>query len=91
MLPSYHHSPPQPKWIFHESEQMIIREVEAFFEGTENLNRMLENPFDIKVAQRIINSLHSKTFAIFTCFLVGVFGICAGCSQRHNAGIARNQ
>ncbi len=63
MLPSYHHSTPQPKWIIPESKTSDFQERGEFFEdieGIESPNREQENPFDIKVAGRIISGLYRK-------------------------------
>ena len=64
MLPSYHHSTPQPKWIIPESKTSGFQERGEFFEDTESPNREQENPFDINVAGRIINGLYSKHLRI---------------------------
>tara|TARA_B100002003_G_scaffold250975_1_gene292432 strand:- start:2947 stop:3267 length:321 start_codon:yes stop_codon:yes gene_type:complete len=81
MLPSYHHSTPQPKWIIPESKTSDFQERGEFFEdieGIESPNREQENPFDINVAGRIINGLYSKHLRFSSAIFVGVFGFYAG-------------
>ena len=69
MLLSYHHFTILPKWIIPESRKVVTEELKCSIQGDENPYMVLENPFDIKVVQRIIDSLHSKISVVFTCFL----------------------